>query len=156
MNAQVIDVPAVPPPAPSAPAPSAPPVPAPSAPPAPHVWTPPRRRMRMIALTVLLAAGALLAVLAAWDLPPFAGGLEKTDNAYVRGLTMNVAPQVTGYVVAVQVKDYEQVRAGQVLARIDDRIYTARVARQSQRTARGIGECACSAVAGAVGHGSRE
>jgi RND family efflux transporter MFP subunit len=84
--------------------------------------------MRMVALTVLLAAGALLAVLAAWNLPPFAGGLEKTDNAYVRGLTMSVAPQVTGYVVAVEVKDYEQVHAGQVLARIDDRIYKARVA----------------------------
>lgn len=118
MNAQVIDVPVVQPPAP----------PAPPALPAPHVWNPPRRHLRMVALTVLLAVGALLAVLAAWNLPPFAGGLEKTDNAYVRGLTMNVAPQVTGYVVAVQVKDYEQVRAGQVLARIDDRIYTARVA----------------------------
>jgi RND family efflux transporter MFP subunit len=82
----------------------------------------------MIALTVLLAAGAITAVLAAWNFPPFAGGREKTDNAYVRGLTQNVAPQVSGYVVTVEVKDYEQVHAGQVLARIDDRIYKARVA----------------------------
>jgi multidrug resistance efflux pump len=118
MNAQVIDVPVAPTPVP----------PAPPAPPAPRFWTPPRRRARMVVLTVALAAGALLAVLAAWNLPPFAGGLEKTDNAYVRGLTMSVAPQVTGYVVAVEVKDYEQVHAGQVLARIDDRIYKARVA----------------------------
>jgi RND family efflux transporter MFP subunit len=79
-------------------------------------------------LIVLLAAGALIAVLAAWNLPPFAGGREKTDNAYVRGLTMSVAPQVSGYVVGVEIKDYEQVHAGQVLARIDDRIYKARVA----------------------------
>jgi RND family efflux transporter MFP subunit len=82
----------------------------------------------ILVLILVLAAGALLAVLTAWNLPPFAGGLERTDNAYVRGLTMNVAPQVTGYVVAVEVRDYEQVRAGQVLARIDDRVYKARVA----------------------------
>src|SRR5215470_1367843 len=41
---------------------------------------------------------------------------------------MNVAPQVSGYVVAVDVRDYEQVQTGQVLAHIDDRIYKARVA----------------------------
>lgn len=82
----------------------------------------------MIAITIVLALGAIVAVLAAWNFPPFAGGRERTDNAYVRGLTMSVAPQVSGYVVSVEVKDYEQVHAGQVLARIDDRIYKARVA----------------------------
>ena len=104
------------------------PVEAPAAERAARVWRPPRKRIGAIALIVFLAAGALFAVLTAWNLPPFAGGLERTDNAYVRGLTMNVAPQVTGYVVAVEVRDYEQVHAGQVLARIDDRIYKARVA----------------------------
>ena len=111
--------------------PAHPPVQQPAQPagqPAGRVWQPPRKRIVSTALIVLFAAGALLAVLTAWNLPPFAGGVEKTDNAYVRGLTMNVAPQVSGYVVAVEVRDYEQVRAGQVLARIDDRIYTARVA----------------------------
>jgi RND family efflux transporter MFP subunit len=77
---------------------------------------------------VLLAAGALAAVLKAWNLPPFAGGLERTDNAYVRGLTLSIAPQVSGYIVAVEVEDYERVHAGQVLARVDDRTYKARVA----------------------------
>jgi RND family efflux transporter MFP subunit len=96
--------------------------------PVPQVWRPPRKRIRTIVLIVLLASAALLAVLTAWRLPPFAGGVERTDNAYVRGLTMNVAPEVSGYVVAVEVRDYEQVHAGQVLARIDDRIYTSRVA----------------------------
>src|SRR5262245_44443646 len=96
--------------------------------PVPHVWRPPRKRLRTIALILFLGAAALLAVLTAWDLPPFGGGAERTDNAYVRGLTMNVAPQVSGYVVAVEIRDYEQVHAGQVLARIDDRIYRARVA----------------------------
>lgn len=82
----------------------------------------------MILLVILLAAVAVFAVLAAWHLPPFADGIETTENAYVRGLTMVVAPQVSGYVVAVEVRDYDQVRAGQVLVRVDDRIYRARVA----------------------------
>ena len=107
---------------------SATPVEAPAVERAARVWRPPRKRIGTIALIALLAAGAVLAILAAWDLPPFAGEVEKTDNAYIRGLTMNVAPQVSGYVVAVEVRDYEQVHAGQVLARIDDRIYRARVA----------------------------
>ncbi len=100
----------------------------PAAPPVPQVWRPPRKRIRSIVLIGFLATGALLAVLTAWNLPPFAGGVERTDNAYVRGLTMNVAPQVSGYVVSVEIRDYERVHAGQVLARIDDRIYKARVA----------------------------
>ena len=104
------------------------PIDAPAVGPAAHVWRPPRKRFGTIVLIVLLATGAMLAVLTAWNLPPFAGGVERTDNAYVRGLTMNIAPQVSGYVVAVEVRDYEQVHDGQVLARIDDRIYKARVA----------------------------
>src|SRR5262245_34407835 len=120
--APVAAPPAAPPPAAT---PAAPP---PAPPPAIQVWRPPSRRLPLIVITIVLALGAIVAVLAAWNFPPFAGGRERTDNAYVRGLTMNVAPQVSGYVVAVEVKDYEQVRAGQVLARIDDRIYKARVA----------------------------
>src|SRR3546814_6735087 len=50
-----------------------------------------------------------------------------TDNAYVRGKTTVIAPQVNGYIVEVTVQDYAQVRKGQVLARIDDRIYRQRV-----------------------------
>lgn len=107
---------------------TAPAIDVPTEQPARGVWRPPRKRMLAIALIVLLASAAIAAILAAWSLPPFAGGRERTDNAYVRGLTMNVAPQVSGYVVTVEVKDYEMVHAGQVLARIDDRIYKARVA----------------------------
>src|SRR5262247_314682 len=90
-------------------------------------WRPPVKRRLLTILTVLLAAGAVVSLLAAWSLPPFAGGAETTENAYVRGRTAVIAPQVSGYVVEVCVKDYEHVVAGQVLVRIDDRIYRARV-----------------------------
>jgi RND family efflux transporter MFP subunit len=92
------------------------------------VWQPPHMRPTMILLVIVLAAVTVFAVLAAWHVPPFADGIETTENAYVRGLTMVIAPQVSGYVVAVEARDYDQVRAGQVLVRVDDRIYRARVA----------------------------
>lgn len=126
MNATTVEAPAADPSA-SAPATNRA-ANSPAAEPVPQVWRPPRKRFRSVVLIVLLATGALLAILTAWNLPPFAGGRERTDNAYVRGLTMAVAPQVSGYVVSVEVRDYEQVQTGQVLARIDDRIYKARVA----------------------------
>ena len=88
------------------------------------VWHPPRMRRPTMILVVLLALAAILAVLAAWHLWPF-GGAEITENAYVRGRTTVVAPQVSGYVTQVAVKDYEFVKAGQVLARIDDRVSTS-------------------------------
>jgi multidrug resistance efflux pump len=45
----------------------------------------------------------------------------------VRGQVTTLSPQVSGYVVAVGVKDFQPVKAGDVLVRIDDRIYAQRV-----------------------------
>jgi multidrug resistance efflux pump len=81
----------------------------------------------VIAATLAVALAAVLAILAAWGLPPFRGAVQTTDNAYVRGRTTIIAPQVSGYVTTVAVGDYQQVRAGQVLVRVDERIYRARV-----------------------------
>jgi membrane fusion protein (multidrug efflux system) len=47
--------------------------------------------------------------------------LESTDDAYVKADYTTVAPKVSGYIVNVAVADNESVKAGQVLARIDDR-----------------------------------
>ncbi len=94
---------------------------------APAVWTPERRRAGVIASIAAIAIAAVLTTLAAWDLPPFRGSDEATDNAYVRGRTTAIAPQVSGYVTEVMVRDYQPVAAGDVLVRIDDRIYRARL-----------------------------
>ena len=75
----------------------------------------------------ILAIGGVLAVLAAWRLPPFATSNQSTDNAYVRGRTTVIAPQVSGYVTKVYVRDFADVTAGQPLVQIDDRIYRQRV-----------------------------
>jgi multidrug resistance efflux pump len=100
---------------------------APPPPPPPAIWQAPPKSRLVVVLIIAAAVTAIVAILAAWRLPPFSGGRETTENAYVRGRTTLIAPQVSGYVVAVLVRDYEPVRAGQIIARIDDSIYRARV-----------------------------
>jgi multidrug resistance efflux pump len=100
--------------------------PAPVTPPA-SFWAPTRRNLIAVVIVALVAFAALSVTLAAWGLLPFDGATQATDNAYVRGRTTVIAPQVSGYVTNVEVHDYQQVVEGQVLVRIDDRIYRARL-----------------------------
>jgi membrane fusion protein (multidrug efflux system) len=51
--------------------------------------------------------------------------IESTDDAYVKADYTTIAPKVAGYVKDVLVKDNDAVKAGQVLARIDDRDFQA-------------------------------
>lgn len=50
-----------------------------------------------------------------------------TDNAYLRGDVTPISPKISGLVAEVMVTDNQQVRAGDILFRIDDRDYRARV-----------------------------
>jgi multidrug resistance efflux pump len=94
---------------------------------APTHWRPPEKSRTTIVAIVVIAITAILAILYAWQLPPFAGFAEKTDNAYVRGKVTIISPQVSGYITAVPVQDFATVRKGQILAIIDHRIYNAKV-----------------------------
>lgn len=100
--------------------PSAPP-PTGSAPNDPPKTIRPTRRA-VIAMAVLFVIGTLV-ILYAWRLWPFTSDDRTTDNAYVRGQITAMAPQVNGYVVDVLVRDFATVKRGQLLLRIDDRIY---------------------------------
>jgi len=107
----------------------------PSAAPAGSGWRPqPPSRIALVVIAVL-ALGGVLAILAAWRLPPFASAYQSTDNAYVRGRTTVIAPQVSGYVTQVFVRDFADVAAGQPLVRIDDRIYRQRVDQAAAQVA---------------------
>jgi membrane fusion protein, multidrug efflux system len=46
--------------------------------------------------------------------------VESTNDAYVKADYTTVAPKVSGYIAAVLVEDNQPVKAGQILARIDD------------------------------------
>lgn len=81
------------------------------------------------ALAIVLGIAGVGVVAYAWQLPPFASEVQTTDNAYVRGYVTLISPQLAGYITDVAVKDYESVKQGAVLARLDDRIYRQKVAQ---------------------------
>ena len=76
---------------------------------------------------LLLCLSAVVVVAAGWARAHSSS--ETTDNAYVRGDVTSLAPKVAGYVTAVEVADNQTVRIGDVLFRIDDRDYRARLAQ---------------------------
>jgi membrane fusion protein, multidrug efflux system len=55
--------------------------------------------------------------------------LQSTDDAYVRADFTIVAPKVSGYIAEVLVQDNQHVKAGQLLARIDDRDFRVALAQ---------------------------
>lgn len=76
-----------------------------------------------VVVMVVIALIGLTLILRAWQLWPFNSSRMHTDDAYVRGQVTVLAPQVGGYVTEVLVSDFDHVRQGQPLLRIDDRIY---------------------------------
>ena len=74
----------------------------------------------------LLLAGAATAVVAGaadfgWQYWTVGRFQVSTDDAYVKADNTTIAPRISGYIAAVLVDDNQPVKAGQVLARIDDR-----------------------------------
>ncbi|MCO4315956.1 HlyD family secretion protein [Phyllobacterium sp. 21LDTY02-6] len=78
-------------------------------------------------IAVLIGITGLVLVLYSWRLPPFTSDVETTENAYVKGYVTLISPQLSGYIVDVPVQDYASVKAGQLLARIDDRIFAQKL-----------------------------
>lgn len=73
---------------------------------------------------LLMAAAAVALAGASWygyDYWTVGQYLVSTDDAYVKADSTTIAPKVSGYLNQVLVADNEHVKAGQVLARIDDR-----------------------------------
>ena len=85
-------------------------------------WHPPKKTRLKSAVLIAIGLVAISLVLYAWKLPPFQSAVASTDNAYVRGQTTVISPQVTGYVTRVYVQDFEDVAAGTPLVQIDPRI----------------------------------
>ncbi len=85
---------------------------------------------RALKRLVLGAAVISLAVAAAnfgyryWTVGRY---LESTNDAYVQADFTTIAPKVSGYIAEVLVEDNQHVKAGQVLARIDDRDFRTAV-----------------------------
>ncbi len=84
-----------------------------------------RNRVRRVALVLALLAGSAAIAYYGHDYWTNGRYLETTDDAYVKADSTIIAPKVSGYIAKVLVGDNERVRAGQLLARIDDRDFKA-------------------------------
>lgn len=110
-------------------------------PPAPE---PPPKKIRAtpasIGIMLVVAAVGIALIMWAWHIGPFNTARVSTDNAYVRGAITVLSPQVNGYVDEVLVKDFQYVKAGQELLRIDDRIYAERVRQAEGQLANAVAQ----------------
>lgn len=88
--------------------------------------TPPKVAKASFTMIIAMVAVAFVgsaAVLWAWHLWPFISTVEVTENSYVHGQVTALASQATGYVTEVSVRDFQFVKTGEQLVRVDDRIY---------------------------------
>ena len=99
--------------------------PQPAQPEAAPVPAPRRRIGKRIALGFGLLAATALAGDFGYDYWTTGRFMVSTDDAYVKADYTTVAPKVSGYIADVLVQDNQPVKAGQALARIDDRDFRA-------------------------------
>ena len=98
---------------------------------------PSRQAIKRAALGLALALGIAIAGDYVYDYLRHGRYLEATDDAYVKADSTIVAPKVSGYIAQVLVGDNEKVKAGQLLARIDDRDFKAALSQARADVAAG-------------------
>lgn len=86
-------------------------------------WSPKKKSFFNLALLIALIVIGVALILYAWKLPPFTPTVQQTNNAFVKGQTTIISPQVSGYVTEVAVQDFASVKAGDLLVKIDDRSF---------------------------------
>src|SRR5947209_1823232 len=79
-----------------------------------------RRRPIVSAIGAMLLASTLGGGYLYLD---YARHFQSTDDAFIAARQSSLAPKVSGYLTAVPVTDNQHVKAGDVIARIDDRDY---------------------------------
>src|SRR5262252_3724677 len=93
-----------------------------------HLTQPPHRVRRFIGrlLGVAIVGAAVIAVavtLLQWEKRP------QTDDATLRANFVGIAPQVSGHIVDLRVRDNQEVKEGDLLFVVDPRPYEIAVAR---------------------------
>ena len=86
---------------------------------------PSRRAIKRAALALVAALGIAAAGDFGYGYLTTGRYLESTDDAYVKADSTIIAPRVSGYIAKVLVTDNQPVKAGQLMAQIDDRDYRA-------------------------------
>ena len=85
-----------------------------------------RKRLALAGAALLLAAGGGWYGYDWWTVGRF---IESTEDAYVGGDVTVIAPKVAGFIAEVAVTDNQQVHAGDLLVKLDDRDYRAALAK---------------------------
>ncbi len=84
------------------------------------------KRVVLVALIFFVGLGTGKLAYDWWTVGRF---IQTTDDAYVGGDVTVIAPEVAGFVAQVAVKDNQQVHAGDLLIKLDDRDYRAALAK---------------------------
>src|SRR5579863_2547829 len=87
----------------------------------------PAKKRPWLAIAAVAAVVALIALI-----PAIRSAYlhESTDDAFIDGHIITIAPKVSGQVLAVHIQDNQLVKAGDPIAEIDPRDYAAKVAEQ--------------------------
>jgi membrane fusion protein, multidrug efflux system len=85
--------------------------------------------LKRVALALLIAATGLGVGKLAYDWWTVGRFIENTDDAYVGGDVTVIAPKVAGFIAQLDVADNQQVHAGDLLLKLDDRDYRATLAK---------------------------
>ncbi|MGY4027547.1 HlyD family secretion protein [Aeromonas rivuli] len=90
-----------------------------------------QKKIPLLVAMVLLLLGLLFALY--WY--GYARYFERTDNAYLQSEMTGIATKLPGYISEVLVTDNQTVKAGQLIARLDDREYRAQLAEAEANVA---------------------
>jgi membrane fusion protein (multidrug efflux system) len=93
-----------------------------------RLGTPTRSLRQRLRLPLMLAGPIVVALVAGWWYVT-SGRYVETDDAYIQAAKTMISPDVSGRVIAVAVKDNDQVKKGQVLFRFDPITYQLTVDR---------------------------
>jgi len=97
-------------------------------------WSPKKKSYLNLGLFILLIFIGVALILYAWKLPPFTPTVQQTNNAFVKGQTTIISPQVSGYVTEVAVQDFASVKEGDLLIKIDDRTFRQQLEQAQANT----------------------
>jgi membrane fusion protein, multidrug efflux system len=80
----------------------------------------PEKKKKSTLRYVIITVVVIVASIFAWTKISYAIAHENTDDAQVETQISPVLPRVSGYVKSIEVKDYDSIKAGQLLVEIDD------------------------------------
>src|SRR5215469_6733006 len=88
----------------------------------------PKLRGHLVAIVILaMAIGLIFFLSSNWTRWAGEGERQTTDDAYVRADVTPLSTKVAGIVAAVEVSDYQKVKAGDLLVRLRDDDFVAQV-----------------------------